>query len=212
MPQVIIPPAIRNRITEITHESWSPGKIVHRLRDGSVNELVRARTRFRGTFTVGHYSSEGERIDLGAVEAFATQMLPTDNWCFLPWGGDEPYYDDASLDGVRFEGTITNMNLSRTVLTLSRTSSNGQIRVGSWLQLRDDFGHIVTSVSGTDSAPTITMQPGFPVIDVGDVVQGMNVMPIRMGDPSEVGISISRRRGFSGGFTMVWEQYLGSRV
>lgn len=197
------------RVTEVTHELWSPGRIVHRLRSGALSPpLDRSDPRWRGTFTLGVHGVRGADGSRRAavVEAFLAQFGDPRNHVELPWGGSAAgrFPVPAGWRGVAQGGPVGG------VITFTRTSG-GAVSVGDWLRVEDGFPHahrcvIVVAVAGTDAAPQLSFEPPLPRLTVTNVLNPAATMAVRMRDPGEQGIPVSRSPSWGGAVTVQWEE------
>ena len=197
------------RVTEITHELWSPGRIVHRLRDGGLSPpLDRAEARWRGTFTLGVLGVRGAvgSRDAAELEAFLAQFGDARNHVELPWGGgsDGKFPVPVGWRGVANGGPVGG------VVTFTR-SHGGSVAVGDWLRVEDGFPHahrcvLVVTKSGADAMPQLSFVPPLPRLTVTNVLNPATTMAVRMRDPGEQGIPVSRSPSWGGAVTVQWEE------
>ena len=207
MAQVAFPTAATQRIVHYSPQLWSPGLIVHRLRDGRLSApLERAPWRWRGTVTFGPAATMGERDDVAAVELFLAQMADPSNWCWMPWGGDEPFYPTPKdFSPGRVTATLNGVHT-----LLRHATSTGLLNVGDWLLFRPRFGRssivTVASVSGINLlAPQITTVPVVQA-KVDDRFYPATHIQVRQRDPDGQGVMMPRTASYGGAVTWQWEE------
>lgn len=189
------------RIVEISHEVWSPGRIVHRLRSGDLDTpLVRGQPRLVGTVSLGLYG-RGNYAGAAAVELLLAELADPENFVDMPWGGDRASGGYPSPIG--WEGDVT--AAASGVYTFARRVGRTEVvEPGDWLSR----GRVamVRTVSGTAAAPVLTLIPDIPM-STGDTLFSAPTIRIRKRDPDESGILVPRSAtGFAGGVTFEWEE------
>ena len=196
-------------IVGVSHELWAPGRIVHRLRDGSIAAaLDRASPRWRGTVSIAPravWYPEGS-VAVGRVETLLAELADPSNWTHMPWGGaGAGQYPTPRHDWV---GSVTGTNAG--AISIDRTEGATGLAVGQWLDVHLAGGirtALVRTLAGTDQKPVVTLLPSFSVpnatrIDPGEVIR------VRKAEPGEEGITIERSRSWGGRVTFQWEEAL----
>ena len=196
------------RLVGTTVELWSPGRIVHRLRDGSLAPaLDRASPRWRGTASIAPWGVSGAagQVGAGKVELLMAELADPSNWTHMPWGGGMPRYPTPRHDWV---GSVTGTNAG--ALSIDRTEGETGLAVGQWLDIHLAAGirtAMVRTLAGTDAKPVVTLLPAFAVpnavrVDPGEVIR------VRKARPGEGGIAIARNTSWGGQVTFQWEEAL----
>lgn len=192
------------RITAYSHELWSPGRIVHRLRDGSIDEpLDRASARWRGTVTLGAWGALGSAGTeaISATELLLAQLSDPEAWTSMPWGGASPRYFTVS----NWSGRVTASAAGLHTLARQPADTTETIYAGEWLRAPSGRLVQVRTLAGTAAAPQITTLP-VTVPAVGASFGHARFMQVRKRDPDDGGITMERRAGFGGGVTFQWEE------
>ena len=196
MPQVAWP--AEARIVGMSQELFSPGRIVHRLRDGSWDTpLLRARPRWNGTVTLGKYAIR--KAEVARVEMLVADLSDPSDWAEMPWGGAPPLHP---VPGDTWTASVTAV-VGRLV-TLARTVGTDEIALGDWVRYGNRVA-IVRSLAGTQLDPQITTRPFIPAV-VGGVFRPAHTIRVRMRNPGERGITIGRDTGYGGATTIEWEE------
>ena len=209
MPQITFPSEAR--IIETQFEFWSPGRIVHRLRDGQLTTpLNRATPRLRGTTSLGLYGIKyiTNSINVSKVELFVSELSIPENYSFIPWGGDAPQFP---IPDETFRATVTTVTSG--VIVLNRTASTATLSPGQWLQVDPAFNEftgrtlLIRTVSGTPATPIITTIPSLNFTALTPLQPATHI-PIRLLNPEDSGISIGRTSSWGGEVTFNWEEFI----
>ena len=190
------------RITDITWETWAPGRITHRLRNGTIAPAIdRGVERLRGTLSFGVYASwkSPGREDSQEIQTFLEHISDPDSWAHLPWGG-EPLNMPTPQD---WAGTLRAS--AGGVHTLGRVGTS-EVAVGDWL-LAPPAGRAVrvVTVAGTPSNPVITTHPQVAP-GIGLVFTRAGTIRVRNLDAREMSTAYTVAASFAEGVTWEWEE------
>ena len=198
--QIIFPTGAR--IINFTWEWWSPGRIVHRLRDGSFDEpLIRAETRLRGTVTFSKWSSltPASRRISAQVQHFTGLISDPENWVEMPWGVEDR---GMVVPGGGYTGRV--VSTTNGVHTLTRRRGTTVLTRGDWVRANHRVVQVAT-VAGTDAAPQITTYPAITVPDGFDFVSA-DTIRVQNRDGAETSAQMSHNPSFSMGPVWQWEE------
>ena len=193
------------RITDYSHELWSPGRIVHRARDGSLSALDRARERWRGTAEVGVRGLRGESGQTAAarLELFLAELTDLRNYVDMPWGGERPAYPVPGPSASSWSASVTAASAGVFTLNIPPT----ELAVGQWLRHNNRVNMIAT-VAGGPMAQISFVSDAFDGLTVGGSLLRALTIRIRRMSPTDAGLPVSRGRGFGGGTVIQWEEYV----
>ena len=215
MAQVPVPEEVAQLLVKVTHELWSPGQVIHRMRSGALDgPLLRAERRWRGTVEFSAWAAFGDPawdVDrVAAVDLFFARMSQPENHCIFPWGGPAPLH---RIPDVNWRGTITVAETEDAGFTVRRTAGSGGFRVGDWLSISQR-----ACIVREANAPNGAVQTGLRTVpDIDPVTHAGATTPVYAGDEmcmrftpnGDATLRSQRMGGLAGPWTLVWEEYLG---